>query len=545
MNPSILAFDRTVTVKTLGGFLHIYNVVDPKHCIMPAEVAQKAIPFKGPLDQIVVSLPRSAAKSARNMIKILGEVSPLNVTKTLFKIVARKPWLKDLEKGCLMVGATPASVRPFYPEEVWRAQRCLGTVLVRGPNSAEEILEKWPKLAEIKAREDHLVQICQSDSKRTWFVRSPLRKCDASNLSPWVVIASGHCFNCGRPGHTERNCPNKKKRCRYCNSTSHTGEVCEARCVHLRADTARKYAFMVSGFIKSFNDHDELPSEVAFYLGKLGSAVRSLKRRNCYGPLGKPAPRKHGGSRKQPQRQVQQQQQQQPQQQPQPQPQPEQRQPQPQPQRNLRQEHQELWQKIHAATSVEDVLATVADLVPGDTVALVKDTMDALHLVTQTPEHGRQRKEVPPGTPDPSPEQPLPAGGAVRRRENDTAGKYRSGKFRAVMEEVSKEPQEASKAKGGPKEGSKACSDPKKVKGKPKKSAKGAPKTKGAGKDKKQEKKQRKATRSQRAEPAGSEAAKQAGSTRSVRSAGTVDSTQLRVDDFYPTVPSTEFGGPN
>ena len=127
----------------------------------------------------------------------------------------------------------------------------------------------------------------------------------------------------------------------------------------------------------------------------------------------------------------------------------------------------------------------------------------------------------------------------------DTAGKYRSGKFRAVMEEVSKEPQEASKAKGGPKEGSKACSDPKKVKGKPKKSAKDAPKTKGAGKDKKQEKKQRKATRSQRAEPAGSEAAKQAGSTRSVRSAGTVDSTQLRVDDFYPTVPSTEFGGPN
>ena len=43
----------------------------------------------------------------------------------------------------------------------------------------------------------------------------------------------------------------------------------------------------------------------------------------------------------------------------------------------------------------------------------------------------------------------------------------------------------------------------------------------------------------------GSEAAKQAGSSRSVRSAGTVDSTQLRVDDFYPTVPSTEFGGPN
>ena len=205
MNPSILAFDRTVTVKTLGGFLHIYNVVDPKHCIMPAEVAQKAIPFKGPLDQIVVSLPRSAAKSARNMLKILGETSPLNVTKTLFKIVARKPWLKDLEKGCLMVGATPASVRPFYPEEVWRAQRCLGTVLVRGPNSADVILERWPKLAEIKAREDHLVQICQSESKSTWFVRSPLRKCDANNLSPWVVIASGHCFNCGRPGHTERN----------------------------------------------------------------------------------------------------------------------------------------------------------------------------------------------------------------------------------------------------------------------------------------------------------------------------------------------------
>ena len=293
--------------KHWAGSLHIYDVVDPKHCIMPAEVAQKAIPFRG-VDWTRSSW-RSRGRPRRALgicSKILGEIFPLNVTKTLFKTVARKPWLKDLEKGCLMVGATPASVRPFHPEEVWRAQRCLVSVLVRDPNSANDTIERWPKLVEMKAREDHLVQICQSESKRTWFVCSPLRKCDANNLSPWVVIASGHCFNCGRPGHTERNCPNKKKRCRFCNSTIHSGEVCEARCMHLRADTARKYAFMVCGFIKSINDYDELLSEVAFFLGKLGSAVRSLKRRNCDGPLGKPAPRKQGRPKKQPQRQVQQ-----------------------------------------------------------------------------------------------------------------------------------------------------------------------------------------------------------------------------------------------
>ena len=85
MNPSILAFDLTVTVKTLGGFLHIYNVVDPKHCIMPAEVAQKAIPFKGPLDQIVVSLSRSAAKSARNMLKFWAKLSRLMLLKRFLR----------------------------------------------------------------------------------------------------------------------------------------------------------------------------------------------------------------------------------------------------------------------------------------------------------------------------------------------------------------------------------------------------------------------------------------------------------------------------
>ena len=74
MNPSILAFDRGLAVKVLDGFLHVYSAVEPKKSSMPAEVAHKATTFKGPLDAVVVALPRSAAKSAWNMLEILGTV---------------------------------------------------------------------------------------------------------------------------------------------------------------------------------------------------------------------------------------------------------------------------------------------------------------------------------------------------------------------------------------------------------------------------------------------------------------------------------------
>ena len=280
MTGRLLAFDRSAAVKSLGGFIHIYNVKEPTKCAMPAEFALKATAFQGPLEAIVVALPRTAAKSIRNMLKVLGEIFSLNSSKTLYKI-SLKAWLPDLEKGCLMVGESPASVRPFFPEEVWRLQRFPGTVLIRGPKSEDEILERWSKLSEIKAKGDRLVQISQSESHRTWFVRSPLRKCDAGNLAPWIVMASGHCFNCGRPGHTERCCPNMKKRCRICNSTSHTAEVCEARSAHMRTDTARRYVSMIGSYLTSFKD-DMLPNDLAYFLGRVSSIVRVRISRNDY-----------------------------------------------------------------------------------------------------------------------------------------------------------------------------------------------------------------------------------------------------------------------
>ena len=196
--------------------------------------------------------------------------------------------------------------------------------------------------------------------------------------------------------------------------------------MHLKADTARNYIGMISGYLKSSNDGDELPKDIAYFVGQLSSAVRARVRRNQYGPLGKQPLRKQRRPKQQEQHL----------------------------QRlwELRQQEEQLAQRIHAPSSPAEMLAIVAELVPAaDKGSLLEDTLDALHLTQHTPMHGRQRREVPPGTPDPSPEQPSPKQGAARQRENDTPRKYRAGKFRAVMDEVWSKLADGTSEQGRPK----------------------------------------------------------------------------------------------
>ena len=152
--------------------------------------------------------------------------------------------------------------------------------------------------------------------------------------------------------------------------------------------------------------------------------------------------------------------------------------------------------------------------------------MEALHLAQHTPMHGRQRKEVLPGTPDSSPEQPSPKQGAVRQRENDTPRKYKAGKFRAVLDEVHPKLADGTSDQGRPKGDSKGCTKSMKEKGSRKKNPK--------------------ATRSKGKSRSGANTM-HAGTPKRPKQpeAATADSGQTKVDDFYPTVSPTESGGSN
>ena len=281
-----LSFVATVKVDNQSGILFIYDTREPDEaCLKRArELARSAVPIQGVHDSVAVALP-TPFKGALARLSALGKVTRLNSTHTLFQV---KAWRQEFAKGCLVIDNQIAAVRPFYPKETWEAHRGVGTVLIRGPVSIEEILDRWHKLSEIveKDKKDGTaprVSISLSKSGKTWLVRSPLRKRDAKGLQPWTVIASGHCFCCGRPRHTERDCPNRKSKCRICNSPYHTAEVCDARDTALKVETALVYVNTVRSFLKSFRKGEVLPKEVGYFLGKAAAAVRNRKSRGTSG----------------------------------------------------------------------------------------------------------------------------------------------------------------------------------------------------------------------------------------------------------------------
>ena len=267
----------------LDGIVHLFEGHPPKECMLPGNVRLRAAPCAPGCDAYVVYTPR-AVKGAFSLLSEIGKVTRLNSVCTLFKITAPfKGWVPELKAGCLALNDSPAFIRPYVSTKAWKVCRRAGTLLLRGPQDVDAIWGWWPALG--KANEEAAaagkpppVAITRSASGRTWFIHSPFRKADAPARGRWTLIPAGHCFGCGRPGHTESNCPVRKAQCALCGSCSHTAEVCNRRECRLSRDTARKHLWQVGAFVREFPAKQELPRELCFHISRACGLVAKFKR---------------------------------------------------------------------------------------------------------------------------------------------------------------------------------------------------------------------------------------------------------------------------
>ena len=267
----------------VGGVGHVFKEAKPNESWVPPTVDLQRIKRCeiGQNRAFVVHV--RSQKPVAHLLKVFGEVKGLNSARTAFKVVFENEPPRCLERGYFMVGRAFAEIRPFLPDDVWAKTPHVTSLLLRGPNSENEILEWWPALRE---------QATVFSRGKSWIIRSGFRKRSApertGKRATWKLIASGHCFACGHAGHTEAVCPCHRSKCRLCGSPAHTAEVCPAPVKKLSINmAAKKIAAIRKALNLAKERHWELPpalcrliDEASAEASKLQKATGKASRRN-------------------------------------------------------------------------------------------------------------------------------------------------------------------------------------------------------------------------------------------------------------------------
>ena len=121
--------------------------------------------------KIVVYFPRKIPQSPKKYLQLLGNVTSLSSSNRLFCIDITGNPPNELSIGRMIVSYSPALIRPYVSEDNWKQKPRNGTLMLRDPNSADEITNWW---------EDLKQPDCKIPQRgKTWFINSPYRKRDA------------------------------------------------------------------------------------------------------------------------------------------------------------------------------------------------------------------------------------------------------------------------------------------------------------------------------------------------------------------------------
>ena len=229
----------------IGGYVHLYSVDQPKECKIEAKTLEHAQVCEDCGKDgsyglyLCVKEGMRVSPHIEELLKILAEnVEKRNEQRTFYKLSGNFKWMDELRCGCLVVEQYQAYIRPWVDEEQWKEQRHRATLFVRGPKSCEDITKWWEELGaecqrvikDGRGKEEPAAIVKKgSGHEGTFVIISRFRKCDIPKQVPegWIIIPSGHCFQCGRAGHTERRCPLRRLPCcGLCGQPNHTESVC-------------------------------------------------------------------------------------------------------------------------------------------------------------------------------------------------------------------------------------------------------------------------------------------------------------------------------
>ena len=187
--------------------------------IIDAWVIQQSKALQDIINKIVVYFPRNIPQSPKKYPQLLGNVTSLSSSNRLFCIDLTSDPPNELSIGRMIVSCSPTLIRPYVSEDNWKQKHRNGTLMLRGPNSAEEITNWWENLKQPDCK--------ISQRGKTWFINSPYRKRDApAREKGWILVPGGACFRCGKLGHSEKNCRCGTRKCKKCYSYTHSQEAC-------------------------------------------------------------------------------------------------------------------------------------------------------------------------------------------------------------------------------------------------------------------------------------------------------------------------------
>lgn len=273
---------ESASFAVVAGVGHIYNEERPTNSWVPPYInVSKIVPCEISQNRAFVVHVRSQ-KPVAHLLKVFGETTGLNASHTAFKVVFKNKPHPCLACGYLMVGRAFAEIRPFLPEDVWAKTPHVTTLLLRGPNSEDEIFEWWPALKEKQA--------AVYRQGKTWFIKSSFRKHAAPERSgprsSWKLVASGHCFSCGHAGHSEASCPCHRSRCRLCGSSTHTAEVCPAPAKKISPNVASKKLGTIKKALKLVKDrHWDVPPALCRLIAEAAAEASEILKNPGRRPL--------------------------------------------------------------------------------------------------------------------------------------------------------------------------------------------------------------------------------------------------------------------
>ena len=109
-------------------------------------IVQQSKPLQDITNKIVVYFPRKFPQSPKKYLQLLGNVTSLSSSIRLFYIDITGNPPNELSIGRMIVSYSPTLIRQYVSEDNWKQKHRNGTLMFRGPNSADEITNWWEDL---------------------------------------------------------------------------------------------------------------------------------------------------------------------------------------------------------------------------------------------------------------------------------------------------------------------------------------------------------------------------------------------------------------